>query len=179
MAKLTEIRTRKFTKEQLSDISERIAEESGEEWVTAKSIEAYNRSLNVKKGGKFSEIFWFLINDKPALGHLCITLVPTVIILPFNICLGVVTAFLLWVAGSFIYPMIFKNCSVCRSLKSCEQIFSYTIDANEHTESRRTDDRGTRTKVRVRNEVAFVVMQCKKCKGRKIEIIALNKEKTL
>lgn len=182
---LSKIKTREYGKAEIERISRMVAEETGEEWVAADRIEAYNRSLDIKECGPLRKVFWFIVNDHPLIGL-------TICTLMFSIIIGIIgciisgsvlsiTIWMLlgaipgWFVGSFLYPGLVKNCNVCRSMRKCDQVFEYTLSHSDHTEHRKENDTTT-VKVRVSDQLVFAVMECRKCGGRKIEILAVTKE---
>ncbi len=63
-------------------------------------------------------------------------------------------------------------------MKSCTEIFEYSLAHQDHTEGRLSDN-GAELTVRVRNEMVLVVLECKRCKSRKIEVVIRECEKLL
>ncbi len=175
---MTKINTRQYKKEGLIELSKKVAEESGTEWVDYEQIEEYNHSLKIAPAGALKKAIWFCINDQPYVAVLICTVLFGVIFALIMPLLAVFGAILGLCLSSFLVPALYKNCSLCRSRKSCEKIFEHVISYQQHTEKRRKDN-GTEISVTVRNENVFVVLECKKCKGRKIEIISRQKEKLL
>ncbi len=177
------ILTHTYSKEKIKAYAEKAASETGKDFVRVSSIESYNNNLEVKKPNIIKRILFFLFNSKPYLGYMISIIIPALLMLPLALndfahggfiflFLG---AFVGFVAGSFIFPRLVKNCPVCKSFGKCKSIFSYTIDYREHTEKRRSNN-GTILTYLVRREFNLKVMECKKCKGRKIELVMENKE---
>ncbi|MBR2965677.1 MAG: hypothetical protein IKC34_03910 [Clostridia bacterium] len=178
MARLDVIRTHKFSTEELIETSNYVAEKTGDDWVSYQSIKNHNENLGFPGCSKFKKVVGFLFIDHPYIGFFCAIVVPALLLLPLGVLGTAFGAFIGFVAGSFIFPALFTDCKICKSLKSCNQVYSYALTTDEHTEQRRQQN-GSYINVRVRKELAFVVLECKKCKGRKIEIILCTKEKTL
>ena len=182
MAQLNQILTRKFKAEDLKILSEKIAQESGESWITKSNLDSYNKSLSNKDPGTFKKIIIFLFMTHPNIGFLTAMLIPPVLLLPIALTSTPLILFfglfIGFVVGSFIFPALVKNCMICGSFKSSERIFTYCLDFDEHTEERISKN-GVRTKHRVRNETVFCVYECNKCKARKIEVLKQTKEKQL
>ncbi len=175
---LTEIKTRSYQKDALAALSKKVAEESETAWVDLDEIEAYNRGLGVKEAGAPRKAFWFCVHDKPYLALIICMVVLGGICWLINPFLGVLGAFLGFVGASFLFPALYSNCSLCRSLKSCNKVFEHVLNYQQHQE-KRVQDNGAEITVLVRQEEVFVVLECQKCKGRKIEIIRRQREKVL
>ena len=184
MASLDQILTHKFKPESLKTLSEKVAEESGEEWVTTESIQRYNESLDLKLN-VVNKIVRFLFVAHPYIGFLCFLLIPPIILLPVAITsYGTINYILLgfgmfigFVVGSFIFPNLVSSCKVCGAIKKCKQIFTHCLEHEDHTEERYSN--GVCYKYLVRLETVFCVYECGKCKGRKIEVLRQKKEKRL
>ena len=183
MAKLQQILTHKLNSEDLIVLSEKVAKDSGEEWITAESIQKYNATLNLQTN-VVNKIIKFLFVLHPYIGFLCFLLVPPIILLPIaitpygiNYIILVVGAFIGFFLGSFIFPNLVSSCKACGALKKCNRIFAHCLEYEEHTEERFSN--GVRYKYLVRSESVFCVYECKKCRSRKIEILKEQKEKRL
>ena len=186
MANSFKILTHTYSQEKIKSYAEKAANETGKDFVRANNIESHNNSLDNKTPSIIKRILFFLFNTRPYLGFLVSVLIPTLIMLPFSLkdfahggfiflFLG---AFIGFVAGSFIFPKLIKNCPLCKSFGKCRSIFSYTISFNEHTEKRRNNN-GAILNVLVREEFNLKVMECTKCKGRKLELLMEKKESLL
>ena len=84
MAKLELILTHKLNSNDLSVISRKASEDSGEDWVTAENIQHYNATLNPQLN-VINKIVRFLFVLHPYIGFLCSLLVPPIILLPISI----------------------------------------------------------------------------------------------
>ncbi len=184
MAQLKKILTKEFTAEDLKLISEKVAEECGEEWVTVERIAQHNTEHQVGDLSLFRRIIRFLFISHPNMGFLCFLLIPPIILLPAALKLpgmgAVILFFGLFIGffvGSFIFPGLVTSCRICGSIKKCKRIFTYSIDHQDHTEKRYSN--GTQYKYLVRVETVFCVYECQTCKSRKIEILKQEKEKQL
>ena len=176
MAKLNQILTHKYKPESLKALSEEVAEESGEEWVTTESISEYNEALNLNLSN-VQKIVRYLFVEHPYIGFLCFLFLPVIVLLPlaifapFILFIGLFVGFFV---GSFIFPNIVSSCRVCGAIKKCEPIFTHCLEFEEHTEVRHSN--GAICKYLVRVETVFCIYECEKCKGRKIEVLILQKE---
>lgn len=183
MASLDQIMTHKFKPEALKALSEQVAENSGEEWVTTESIQHYNAGLNLNLN-VINKIVRFLFVAHPYIGFLCFLLVPPIILLPvaiteygINYILLGFGMFIGFVVGSFIFPNLVSSCKVCGAIKKSKQIFTHCLEFEEHTEKRYSN--GVCSKYLVRLETVFCIFECEKCKGRKIEVLKQVKKKRL
>ena len=179
MAILDQILTHKYTPESLKDLSEKVAEESGEEWVTTESIRQHNEALNVNLSD-VQKVIKYLFVDHPYIGFLCFLLAPVILLLPlaiFEPFILIIGLFVGFVVGSFIFPNLVSSCKVCGAIKKCKRIFTHCLEFEDHTEERYSNN--VRFKYLVRMETVFCVYECEKCKGRKIEVIIQKKEKRL
>jgi len=185
MAKLKQIMTHKFKSEEIRMTSEEVAQKSGKDWVSVDSINQYNATSVTKKLNVFEKIVRFLFVLHPYVGLIVSTLTPPILLLPvaanalfgvnfFILAMGALAG---WVAGSFIFPGLVSSCKICGAIRKCEQIYKYCLHFEEHTEERVSNN--VRYKYLVRNELAFCVYECKKCKARKIEILLLVIEKQI
>ena len=179
MASLDQILTHKYKPESLKTLSEKVAEESGEEWVTTESIRQYNEELNVNLSN-VQKIVKYLFVEHPYIGFLCFLLAPVIVLLP----LAIFVPFILFVGlfggfviGSFIFPNLVSSCRVCGAIKKSKRIFTHCLEYEDHTEERYSND--VCYKYLVRLETVFCVYECEKCKGRKIEVLKQKKEKRL
>ena len=183
MGTLNQIKTREYKKDELEKLSETVARESGEEWVSSANIAAYNQSLGITVG-KFKAFLWVLIHEHPNIGFFLSIFIPGALFAPcillgwYGIIICVLAAFIGFFLGSFLFPSLLTNCTVCKSLRSCERVFAYVLESKEHTEIRRQNE-NTKICVLVKNEKVFAVMECKKCHGRQIEIITRTREEIL
>ena len=96
MAKLNQILTHKYKPESLKALSEEVAEESGEEWVTTESISEYNEALNLNLSN-VQKIVRYLFVEHPYIGFLCFLFLPVIVLLP----LAIFAPFILFI-GLFI-----------------------------------------------------------------------------
>ena len=184
MASLDQILTHKFNPESLKSLSEKVAEESGEKWVTTDSIQRYNATLDLKLN-VLNKIIRFLFVEHPYIGFFCFLITPPIILLPIAIgAYGTVNYILLgfgmfigFVVGSFIFPNLVTSCKVCGAIKKCNRIFTHCLEYEDHTEERFSN--GVKYKYLVRLETVFCVYECEKCKGRKIEVLKQKREKRL
>ena len=185
MARLTQILTHKFTPEEIRQGSEEVAQKSGEDWVTVDSINQYNAAHVPEQLNTFKKIVRFFVLH-PRLWHTICTLTLPILFLPLvlnpmltdtGIVSAILGAFIGFVIGSFIYPALPSSCKICGAIKKCEQIYTYCLHAEEHTEKRWSNH--VQYKYLVRKECVFCIYECKKCKSRKIEILIVEKEKQL
>ncbi len=174
---LKTILTHKYKKEEIIELSNKIAEEREEEWVKYDEIEKHNSSILVNKG-KFKKFIWYCINDNPSITMFFAILLFGISLGLINLILGFVGIIIGFFITSYLFPAKFTNCNVCMSYKKCKKIFTHVLSYDEHTENRLKDN-GTEMKYKVRNEKVFIVLECDKCHGRKIEIIERQREKAL
>lgn len=184
MAKLEQIVTHKLKPEELKAISEKVAEDSGEERVTTEAIRQYNESHSVNELNVIRKIIRFLFVLHPYLGFMCFLLIPPIILLPIAIqvpSVGIVAlgfgVFIGFFIGSFIFPNLVTSCKTCGSIKKSKRIFTHCLEFEDHTEKRYSN--GIQYKYLVRDETVFCVYECEKCKSRKIEILRQKKEKRI
>ena len=161
MARLTQILTHKFTPEEIRQGSEEVAQKSGEDWVTVDSINQYNASHVPEQLNTFKKFVRFFVLH-PRLGHIICTLTLPILFLPLALnpmfaevvmVGGIMGAFIGFVVGSFIYPALPSSCKICGAIKKCEQIYTYCLHAEEHTEKRWSNH--VQYKYLVRKECVF------------------------
>ena len=185
MASLDQIMTHKYKPDALRELSEQVAEDCGEDWVTTESIQQYNAALDLNLN-VIKKIIKFLFVSHPYIGFLCVLLLPPIILLPVALNAQGLTVVILggglfigFVVGSFIFPNLVSSCKLCGSIRKSERIFTHCLEFEEYTEERYSEEYDVRYKYLVRSEIVFCIYECEKCKGRKIEILKLTKEKRL
>lgn len=183
MAKLKQILTNKYSEDELKDLSEEIAEESEEEWVTVEKIAEHNAAIAAYEPNTIDKILKFLLITHPYIGFLCACLLPAILLLPtllldgIGIVLIIFGFFIGFVIGSFIFPNLVSSCKSCGGIKKCNRIFSYTFETKEHTEKRTVN--GVQYKYLITDELVFCVYECARCGSRKAEVLILTSQEKI
>ncbi|MBQ3016589.1 MAG: hypothetical protein IJD79_07400 [Clostridia bacterium] len=184
MAKLKQILTHKYSEEELKELSDAIAEESEEEWITTEKIAEYNSAIDNYEVNTLDKILRFLFITHPYIGFLCVCLLPAIILLPTLLLDGMIGGVLVvfglfigFVIGSFIFPNLVSSCKNCGAIKKCDRIFSYSFETKEHTEKRTVN--GVTYKYLITDELVFCIYECTRCKSRKIEVLILTSQEKI
>lgn len=169
-----EVKTRKYTAAEVVALTDRAARESGEKWISTDAIAAYNKRIGARRRGPI-RIIAFLFLDHPLVGFILTLLCFIGISIPIALALSEYALFVILAGallgvyiGSHCFIRALSGCHFCARPKGCRVVYIYPI---EHTDSvERVKLNGRRVTVSVHDHTDLLVMECRRCKGRKVEI---------
>ena len=174
VAGYNEVKTRKYTAAEIVALTERAARDSGEEWVSMDSIAAYNKRIGARRRGPV-RILAFLFLDRPLIGFILTLAVFVGISIPIALALSEYALFVIIAGallgvyiGSHCFTRALSGCHFCARPKGCRVVFVYPLEHSDTIE--RVKLNGRQVTLSVRDQTDLVVMECHRCKGRKIEV---------
>ncbi len=167
-----------ISREEQIRLSHIIAEESGCEDYTLERIEEHNAARKIPEKTQVKKLIWLATHK---FVNLAFALTIVISGLVFTLIVGIATgfvgtvylfgtiigAFAGFVVGSFLFPLQVnrKNCGTCETLLSRRELYRKKLSSEEHI------DRSSNPWRLVETTTYAVVIECRSCGERTVEVV--------